>query len=80
MAREFGALGLSKKSARGIGHLPQSGAGGMIERLDRLPQRTRRFLIHINNTNPILDEDSAQRAELARHAIVPCEDGMTIAL
>lgn len=75
---EMIALGLSKKSARDIGHLPQSGAGGMIEWLDRLPQRTRRHLIHINNTNPILDEDSAQRAELARHAIVPCEDGMTI--
>ena len=71
-------LGLSKKTARDIGHLPQSGEGGMMAWLDRLPPRTRRFLIHINNTNPILDEDSAERAELARHAIVPCEDGMTI--
>jgi len=71
-------LGLSKKSARDIGHLPQSGAGGMMQWLDKLPEHTRRFLIHINNTNPILDEDSAQRAELARHAIVPCEDGMVI--
>ena len=52
----------------------------MIDWLDRLPPRTRRFLIHINNTNPILDEDSAQRAELARHRIEPCEDGMTIEL
>ncbi|MBS0433544.1 MAG: pyrroloquinoline quinone biosynthesis protein PqqB [Proteobacteria bacterium] len=75
---EMIGLGLSKKTARDIGHLPQSGAGGMVQWLDRLPGRTRRFLIHINNTNPILDEDSAQRAELARHAIVPCEDGMTI--
>ncbi|WP_298830796.1 pyrroloquinoline quinone biosynthesis protein PqqB [uncultured Piscinibacter sp.] len=71
-------LGLSKKTARDIGHLPQSGAGGMIEWLDRLPPATRCFLIHINNTNPILDEDSAERAELARHRIEPCEDGMTI--
>ena len=71
-------LGLSKKTARDIGHLPQSGAGGMVQWLDQLPERTRRFLIHINNTNPILDEDSAQRAELARHRIVPCEDGMVI--
>lgn len=73
-------LGLSKKTARDIGHLPQSGAGGMVEWLDRLPVATRRFLIHINNTNPILDEDSAPRAELARHRIEPCEDGMTIEL
>jgi pyrroloquinoline quinone biosynthesis protein B len=75
---EMKTLGLSKKSARDIGHLPQSGAGGMVEWLGRLPARTRRLLIHINNTNPILDEDSAQRAELQRAGIEVCEDGMTI--
>ncbi|MBZ8142260.1 pyrroloquinoline quinone biosynthesis protein PqqB [Rubrivivax gelatinosus] len=71
-------LGLSTRTARDIGHLPQSGPGGMIEWLDRLPQRTRRLLIHVNNTNPILDEDSAERAELARHGIEVCEDGQLI--
>jgi pyrroloquinoline quinone biosynthesis protein B len=75
---EMPRLGLSKKTARAIGHLPQSGPGGMIEWLDRLPRQTRRLLIHINNTNPILDEDSAERATLARHGIEVCEDGMTI--
>jgi pyrroloquinoline quinone biosynthesis protein B len=77
---EMPRLGLSRKSARDIGHLPQSGAGGMIEWLDRLPARTRRLLIHVNNTNPILDEDSPERATLQRHAIEVCEDGMTIDL
>jgi len=77
---EMIGLGLSKKTARSIGHLPQSGAGGMIEWLDKLPARTRRLLIHINNTNPILDEDSEQRAELTRHRIEVCEDRMTIEL
>ena len=57
-------LGVSRKRARDIGHLPQSGAGGMIEWLDTLPSGTRKILIHINNTNPILDEASAERAEL----------------
>ena len=75
---EMPRLGLSTKRARDIGHLPQSGAGGMIEWLDKLPKRTRRLLIHINNTNPILDEDSAERAQLARHGIEVCEDGMNI--
>jgi pyrroloquinoline quinone biosynthesis protein B len=75
---EMPQLGLSRKTARDIGHLPQSGAGGMIEWLDRLPVRTRRLLIHINNTNPILDEDSDERAQLERHAIEVCEDGMEI--
>ena len=73
-------LGLSTKTARDIGHLPQHGAGGMIEWLDRLPARTRRLLIHVNNTNPILDEDSAERATLARHGIEVCADGLTLDL
>jgi pyrroloquinoline quinone biosynthesis protein B len=77
---EMIAMGLSTKTARDIGHLPQSGAGGMIEWLDKLPRATRRLLIHINNTNPILDEGSMQRAELARHGIEVCEDGMTLEL
>jgi pyrroloquinoline quinone biosynthesis protein B len=75
---EMPRLGLSRKSARDIGHLPQSGTGGMIEWLERLPAKTRRLLIHINNTNPILDEDSAERALLQRHAIEVCEDRLTL--
>ena len=77
---EMPRLGLSRRSARDIGHLPQSGPGGMIEWLDRLPPRTRRLLIHINNTNPILDEDSDERALLGRHGIEVCEDRMTLEL
>ena len=77
---EMPRLGLSRKTAREIGHLPQSGPGGMIEWLDRLGPATARHLIHINNTNPILDEDSAERATLARHGIVVCEDRLTVCL
>jgi pyrroloquinoline quinone biosynthesis protein B len=75
---EMPRLGLSRKSARDIGHLPQSGPGGMIEWLDKLPAATRRLLIHINNTNPILDEDSPERYLLAQHRIEVCEDRMTL--
>jgi pyrroloquinoline quinone biosynthesis protein B len=77
---EMPALGLSAKRARDIGHLPQSGPGGMLEWLERLPAGTRRILIHVNNTNPILDEDSAQRAELTRRGIEVARDGMEIEL
>ena len=73
-------LGISRKRARDIGHLPQSGAGGMLEWLDRLPRTTRRILIHINNTNPILDETSAESAELSRRGVEVARDGMEIAL
>ncbi len=77
---EMRGLGLSSKTARDIGHLPQSGEGGMMAWMAKLPAATRRMLIHINNTNPILDEDSPQRAELTRAGIEVCEDGMTIQL
>lgn len=77
---EMVALGLSAKRARDIGHLPQSGPGGMLEWLDRLPDGTRRILIHVNNTNPILDEDSPQRAELTRRRIEVAYDGLEIEL
>jgi pyrroloquinoline quinone biosynthesis protein B len=73
-------LGISAKRARDIGHLPQSGPGGMLEWLDRLPTATRRILIHINNTNPILNEASAESAELARRGVEVAWDGMEIVL
>jgi pyrroloquinoline quinone biosynthesis protein B len=73
-------LGASKKRARDIGHLPQSGTGGMLEWLDRLPQNTRKILIHVNNTNPILDEDSEQAADVARRGVEVAWDTMEIEL
>lgn len=76
---EMISLGLSKKTAAEMGHLPQSGAGGMIALLDRMPAR-RKILIHINNSNPILREDSPERAVLARHGIEVAYDGMEIDL
>ena len=76
---EMIAQGLAAKRARDLGHLPQSGAGGMLEWLAKLPRATRKILIHVNNTNPILDEDSAQRGELARRGIEVAWDGLEIA-
>jgi pyrroloquinoline quinone biosynthesis protein B len=52
----------------------------MLEWLERLPPRTRRILIHVNNSNPILDEDSAERADLTRRGIEVAYDGQEIAL
>lgn len=75
---EMRRLGLSSKAALDMGHLPQSGPGGMIEQLDRLPSGVRKVLIHINNTNPMLVEDSPERAELTAHGIEVAFDGMEI--
>ncbi len=67
-----------------MGHLAQSrndetGDPGMIEFLDTL-EKPRKVLIHINNTNPILDEDSPERAEVFAHGIEISYDGMGIEL
>jgi len=72
-------LGVGHKRAREIGHLPQAGPGGMLEHLKALPH-ARRVLIHINNTNPMLDEDSEERRLLEREGIEVAFDGMEIAL
>jgi pyrroloquinoline quinone biosynthesis protein B len=77
---EMVAQGLSARRARDLGHLPQSGAGGMLEWLAKLPRATRRILIHVNNTNPILDEDSPERAQLERAGVEVAWDGMEITL
>jgi pyrroloquinoline quinone biosynthesis protein B len=77
---EMIALGLGHKTGRSIGHLPQSGRGGMLEWLAELPQGTRKVLIHVNNSNPILDEGSPQRAELVSRGVEVAWDGMDIAL
>ena len=75
---EMIGVGVSGKRARDIGHLPQSGPDGMLEHLAELPDTTRKILIHINNTNPILDERSPERAELERLGIEVAYDGMEI--
>jgi len=73
---EMIALGLSKKRARDMGHRAISGAGGMLEWLGELPASTRRILIHINNTNPVLDESSAEFAQLQAAGVELAYDGM----
>jgi pyrroloquinoline quinone biosynthesis protein B len=52
----------------------------MLEWLARVPPDTRKILIHINNTNPILDESSAQSEELRRRGVEVARDGMEIIL
>jgi len=76
---EMCSQGISPKKAREIGHLPQSGAGGMIEVLNTV-KKARKLLIHINNTNPILDEQSPERSLLTQNGIEVSYDGLEIEL
>jgi pyrroloquinoline quinone biosynthesis protein B len=75
---EMQSRGVGSKLASDMGHLPQSGSGGMMEELQHLT--CRKILIHINNTNPILDADSAERATLTDCGIEVAADGMQISL
>ncbi|HBZ19195.1 MAG TPA: pyrroloquinoline quinone biosynthesis protein PqqB [Betaproteobacteria bacterium] len=72
---EMKSLGIANKMSLDMGHLPQSGPGGMIEVLRPLPAE-KKVLIHINNTNPILQEDSDQRQLLTKENIDVAYDGM----
>lgn len=68
---------IANKKASSMGHIPQSGEGGLIEHLLTFPAK-RKILIHINNTNPILNEHSPERQTLLSHGIEVAEDGMLI--
>jgi pyrroloquinoline quinone biosynthesis protein B len=66
-------------TAREMGHLPIRGVGGTLQRLRRHPD-VRRVYTHLNNTNPIADRRSRERAELGEADIEVAEDGMEIRL
>jgi pyrroloquinoline quinone biosynthesis protein B len=72
-------LGIGDQRAEDMGHLPQSGPAGMIATLAAYA-RPRKVLTHINNTNPILDEASPERAQLAQAGIEVAFDGMDLVL
>ena len=74
---EMSNEGISNKRAKEMGHLDQSSKGGIMEILNSL-EKPRKILIHINNTNPILDEDSPERNELEQAGIEVSYDGMDI--
>ena len=76
---ELALLGISARSARDMGHLPLSGPGGTLEALARL-ERPRKALVHINNTNPILLEDSPERAAVVRAGVEVAYDGLEVEL
>ncbi|QER40695.1 pyrroloquinoline quinone biosynthesis protein PqqB [Acinetobacter suaedae] len=76
---EMQQTGVGKKTGREMGHLHISGEGGSLSYLNQL-STLKKVLIHINNTNPILNEDSAQFAELKANGIEVAYDGMQIEL
>jgi pyrroloquinoline quinone biosynthesis protein B len=70
--------GTGEKAGRRMGHMPIDGPDGTLAAFDGLGAR--RILIHINNTNPILIEDSPERRRVADAGWDVAEDGMEIEL
>jgi len=75
---EMIAAGAGSKTGRRMGHMPVSGPDGTLAALKGMARR--RILIHINNTNPILIEDSAERRAVEAAGFEVAEDGMRIEL
>jgi pyrroloquinoline quinone biosynthesis protein B len=76
---ELIAPGLGERSARDMGHWPLHGPDGSVRMLSSL-RTARRILIHINNTNPILDERSRERELVESVGIEVAYDGMEVVL
>ena len=72
---DLARLGISDRTARDMGHTPLAGPGGTLDVLAGL-ERPRKVLVHINNTNPILLEDSAEREQVARAGVEVAYDGL----
>jgi pyrroloquinoline quinone biosynthesis protein B len=70
-------LGLAGRTAREMGHLPIDGPDGSLALLTGLPVE-RTVYIHMNNTNPILLEDSPERRVLRQHGVEVAADGLEL--
>lgn len=76
---EMSRSGTGDRPGRSMGHMPVSGADGSARHLAALAAR-RKIYVHVNNTNPILDEGSAERAELAALGIEVGRAGLEVEL
>jgi pyrroloquinoline quinone biosynthesis protein B len=67
------------RRASEIGHMPVSGPNGSMAALSSLTG-VRRIYIHINNTNPMLDESSSQHRTVREAGWEVAYDGLELAL
>jgi pyrroloquinoline quinone biosynthesis protein B len=78
-ADELIVLGLGDKRAEDMAHLPIGGEGGSLARLAQI-KTPQRYYIHINNTNPVLREDSAEYAAVSAAGWRVAHDGLEFEL
>ncbi|AWN52523.1 pyrroloquinoline quinone biosynthesis protein PqqB [Methylobacterium sp. 17Sr1-1] len=71
--------GVGTKTGWRMGHVPMIGEGGSVEALAGVPIG-RRVFVHINNTNPVLVEDSEERRGVEAAGWVVAQDGLALRL
>ena len=76
---ELRSLGLGEKRAEDMAHLPVGGPSGSARQLAKLGA-LRKIYIHLNNTNPLLRDDSPERATVTTAGWEIAYDGMEITL
>jgi len=69
----------SGSTAREMGHIPVSGAEGSLRKLAGL-RKPRKIFVHVNNTNPMLDESGPECAEVRAAGWEVAEDGWSLEL
>jgi pyrroloquinoline quinone biosynthesis protein B len=76
---ELPALGIGTRGAKDMAHWPLGGPQGSLQVLGTA-RASRRILIHINNTNPILREDSEERRAVNAAGVEVAYDGMEVTI
>ncbi len=76
---EMRSVGVGGASARAMGHLPVGSEDGSLAALAPLPA-SRKIYVHINNTNPMLREDSPERRAVERAGVEVGWDGLEFTL
>ena len=70
---------LGDKCAEDMAHWPVGGESGSLNWLRKLSQ-VRRVLIHVNNTNPLLRDNSSERGQVETAGVEVAYDGMELSL
>jgi pyrroloquinoline quinone biosynthesis protein B len=76
---EMITAGVGQKTGRRMGHISMDGENGAVASLADVALG-RRIFVHINNTNPVLDENSPEHARIRAAGWEIAHDGMELEL
>ena len=76
---EMARRGVGQKTGARMGHMSMTGDQGSIAAFAPLDVK-RKIFVHMNNTNPVLDPSTTERAEVEAAGWTIAEDGMELTL